>query len=239
MFARNPAVIVVLLGGVVGTSAALGATRDDAGMWMQIADGVYERIGSDGTIYRDSVGDGGAQYELRLWQAKLANAGRLGAASPEYAAFVRRQIADIEDYLASSKSGVEPDSIVAFNNPPNIFCGYVAHQFSDAWHLPGTGGGPSGAVSSVVYMDLTASSATPTANISVSATITPLSWAPKTVSGTASISYTSPSGDALLLTRNTGGYGGAFSATYSTTSSISVPSCTGGFNQFSESGTVN
>jgi len=239
MFKRNPVVIAVLLSGMVGTNAALAATHDDGGMWMQIADGVYERIAYDGTIYRDSVGDGGARYELALWQKKLADAQRSGAASLEYAAFLRKQISDIEEYLASSKPDVEPDSIVAFNNPPNVFCGYVAHQMADAWHLPGTGGGPSGAVSSVVFMDLTASSATPTANFSASATVTPLTWPPKTVSGTASLGYTSTSGDAFLLTKNTGPYGGAFSATYSTTSSISVPGCSGGFNQFNESGTVN
>jgi len=238
MFTRKLALIAAVLGSAVGTSAAVGATRDDSGMWMQIADGVYERIGSDGTIYRDSVGDGGARYELALWKAKLTDAQRAGAASLEYVAFLRKQIADIEEYLASSKPGPEPDSIFAFNNPPNIFCGYVAHQISDAWHLR-TGGGPSGAVSSIVYMDLTASSATPTANFNVSATITPLSWPPTTKTGSASLPYTSTSGAASLLTANTLGQGGAFSATYSTTSSVSVPSCAGGFNQFNENGTVN
>jgi hypothetical protein len=239
MFTRKLALIAAVLGSAVGTSAAVGATRDDSGMWMQIADGVYERIGSDGTIYRDSVGDGGARYELALWKSKLTDAQRAGAASLEYVSFLRKQIADIEEYLASSKPGAEPDSIVAFNNPPNIFCGYVAHQLSDAYHLSNPGGGPSGAVSSIVYMDLTANSATPTANFNVMATITPFGSSPWTVSGSASISYTSPAGDAFLLTRNTGPRGGAFSATYSTVSSVSVPSCAGGFNQFNESGTVN
>jgi hypothetical protein len=90
-----------------------------------------------------------------------------------------------------------------------------------------------------MYLDATANSGVPTANFSVSASITPLTYPTTTVNGTASLSYTASSGAALLLTRTTGGQGGAFQANYSTTSSVSVPGCTGGFNQFTESGTVN
>jgi hypothetical protein len=239
MLMRKSALVAVMLASVVGTGTASGGTRDDSGMWMQIADGVYERIGADGTIYRDSVGDGGARYELALWNAKLADAQRAGTASSEYVAFLRKEIADAEEYLASSKPGVEPDSIVAFSNPPNEFCGFAAHQIADAWHYSNPGGGPSGAVSSVVYMKLTAGSAQPTANMAVSATITPYGSSAVNVTGTASISYTATSGAAFLLTKSTGNQGGAFSADYATQSSVSVPSCTGGYNVMSESGTLN
>jgi hypothetical protein len=239
MFTRKAALVVMLLAGTAGANADTGRAPDGSGEWTQIADGVYQRIGLDGTVYRDSVGDAGARYELALWKAELADQEFSGNASRENLANLRITIANTEEYLASAKPGVGPDSIVAFNNPPNIFCGFVAHQTADAWHLSNPGGGPSGSTSSITYLDATANSGTPTANFSVFASITPLGGTTTSVSGTSSLSYTASSGAASLLTRTTGGVGGAFQASYSTQSSVSVPGCSGGSNVFTESGTVN
>lgn len=238
MVTRN-LVLVAILASAAGANADTRIAPEGSGEWTQIADGVYQRIGLDGTVYRDSVGDAGARYELALWKAELVDQELGGSASHEYLANLRTIISNIQEYLDSAKPEVGPDSIVAFSNPPNIFCGFVAHQLADAWHLSNPGGGPSGSTSSVVYLDATASSGWPTANFSVSASITPTGSGTTMVNGTASLSYTASSGVASLLTRTTGGVGGAFSAAYSTTSTVSVPGCTGGFNQFNEMGTVN
>lgn len=239
MFMHKVAVAVMLLAGAAGANAGTGVAPDGSGEWTQIADGVYQRIGPDGTVYRDSVGDAGARYELALWKAELADLEFSGNASREYLANLRITISNVEEYLASAKPEVGPDSIVAFNNPPNIFCGFVAHQTADAWHLANPGGGPSGSTSSITYLDATAGSAVPTANFSVFASITPLGGTTVNASGTSSLSYTASSGVASLLTRTTGNVGAAFSASYSTQSTVNVPGCTGGSNTFSETGTVN
>jgi len=239
MFVHKVAAAVMLLMGAVGANAVIAGALDGSGEWTQIADGVYQRIGQDGTIYRDSVGDAGARYELALWQAELAESELSASASREYLANLRTTISNVEEYLSSSKPEIDPNSIVAFNNPPNIFCGFVAHQTADAWHLSNPGGGPSGATSSITYLDATANSGLPTANFSVFASITPLGGTTTSVSGTSSLSYTASSGVATLLTRTTGGVGGAFQASYSTQSSVSVPGCAGGSNVFTETGTVN
>lgn len=231
-------VSIILLTAAAGTAAAEGLPAD-SGQWTKIADGVYQRVGLDGTIYRDSVGDAGARYELEQWKSELAEMQLSGRASRENLQNVRTQIANIEQYLSSSKPEVGPDATVSFDNPPNFFCGFVAHQMADAWHWSLPGGGPSGSTASIVYLTTTASSGAPTANFFVKASITPLNQSNTTVTGTSSLSYTSPAGSAFLLTKTTGPQGGAFQGSYLTNSSITVSGCSGGFNQFTQTGTIN
>jgi hypothetical protein len=201
--------------------------------WTLVSPGVYESIAPNGNVYRTAIGVDGATHDLQLLTSELRSLS-IKARADEYRKNLLTEIASIQDFLNTSNNPA-PDNEISTGNSGAAFCGYVAHQMSDGYQPLGLGGSNVNAISSIMYFNYFYSASA--ATYYVSATATPYGGTGTSVNSTAHQTSTSAAGP-LLLTVGAHNTLEAFSGTFSTYSTFTVSSCTGGFQSFSGSGSL-
>jgi hypothetical protein len=218
--------------------------------WTKIADGVFQRVESNGAVSRQAFGEAGARFDLSEYQDQLNRMLAEGTASAETIANLRTAIGVLQERVAfadASKSSsdapaaLSPDAIAAstglfgYNNTPTPICAFVAHQMADfrgnASVNPGGGNGE--ATASIMYYGFNTSVTNYTATFYVHADVTPLGSPMQAVNATTSVTASSLSAPGpTLFTRSVQTTPTAFSVTARTSSYMSIAGCTGGYQSY-------